>query len=394
MTLFLAIVFSLFLLVVILQYILIRVILPQRLSAMKRSVISSLATLTINTIPLSYMGADPILDQLSWWHRDIILFPYAIFMVASAFSSVCLFILWCTRSMWLGLWPRFEKTKRDFLGHAARTMTGASIGALAYGTFHENQTLETTRVTLSYKGLHPDLLGFRIVQVTDIHAGPLISFDTVSKVVSTANALKPDLIVLTGDYVNNNPAYIPGCLKRLNDLRASAGVFGVYGNHDYYTGISAMRAGFSKTHISLLTDSRRKPKGLEGLLNVIGVDDPMRGWATDAQFKNVAHIAALADHDQFNLLLSHRPGIFGVSKTLKVDLTLAGHTHGGQIIVPGIGERGFSIARLFLTYTNGLYEADEDSQVRMYVSRGIGTIIAPVRLFCKPEIVEFTLARG
>jgi hypothetical protein len=108
----------------------------------------------------------------------------------------------------------------------------------------------------------------------------------------------------------------------------------------------------------------------------------------------VADIAALADHDQFNLLLSHRPGIFGVSKTLKVDLTLAGHTHGGQIIVPGIGERGFSIARLFLTYTNGLYEADEDSQVRMYVSRGIGTIIAPVRLFCKPEIVEFTLARG
>jgi hypothetical protein len=394
MTLFLAIVFSLFLLVVILQYILIRVILPQRLSAMKRSVISSLATLTINTIPLSYMGADPILDQLSWWHRDIILFPYAIFMVASVFSSVCLFILWCTRSMWLGLWPRFEKTKRDFLSHAARTMTVASIGALAYGTFHENQTLETTRVTLSYKGLHPDLLGFRIVQVTDIHAGPLISFDTVSKVVSTANALKPDLIVLTGDYVNNNPAYIPGCLKRLNDLRASAGVFGVYGNHDYYTGISAMRAGFSKTHISLLTDSRRKAKGLEGLLNVIGVDDPMRGWATDAQFKNVADIAALADHDQFNLLLSHRPGIFGVSKTLKVDLTLAGHTHGGQIIVPGIGERGFSIARLFLTYTNGLYEADEDSQVRMYVSRGIGTIIAPVRLFCKPEIVEFTLARG
>jgi hypothetical protein len=315
-------------------------------------------------------------------------------MVASVFSSVCLFILWCTRSMWLGLWPRFEKTKRDFLSHAARTMTGASIGALAYGTFHENQTLETTRVTLSYKGLHPDLLGFRIVQVTDIHAGPLISFDTVSKVVSTANALKPDLIVLTGDYVNNNPAYIPGCLKRLNDLRASAGVFGVYGNHDYYTGISAMRAGFSKTHISLLTDSRRKAKGLEGLLNVIGVDDPMRGWATDAQFKNVADIAALADHDQFNLLLSHRPGIFGVSKTLKVDLTLAGHTHGGQIIVPGIGERGFSIARLFLTYTNGLYEADEDSQVRMYVSRGIGTIIAPVRLFCKPEIVEFTLARG
>jgi predicted MPP superfamily phosphohydrolase len=394
MTLFFAIVFSLFLLVVILQYILIRVILPQSMSAMKRCVISSLATLTTNTIPLLYMGADPILDQFPWWHRKLILFPYAIFMVASAFSTVCLFILWCTRSIWLGLWPRFEETKRDFLSHAARTMTGASIGALAYGTYYENQALETSRVALAYEGLHPDLLGFRIVQVTDIHAGPLISFDTVSKVVSMANALKPDLIVLTGDYVNNNPAYIPGCLGLLNDLRAPAGVFGVYGNHDYYTGINPMRTGFSKTHISMLTDSRRTAKGLEGLVNIIGVDDPMRGWATDAQFNNVADVAALADRDQFNLLLSHRPGIFRVSKALKVDLTLAGHTHGGQIIVPGVGERGFSLARLFLTYTNGLYAADEDSQVRMYVSRGIGTIIAPVRLFCKPEIVEFTLTRG
>jgi predicted MPP superfamily phosphohydrolase len=394
MTLFFAIVFSLFLLVVILQYILIRVILPQSMSGLKRGVISSIATLAINTIPLLYMSAHPILDQLPWWHRKLILFPYAIFMVASAFSGVCLFILWCTRSIWLGLWPRFEKSKRDFLSHAARTMTGASIGALAYGTYHENQALETSRLTLTYKGLHPDLVGFRIVQVTDIHAGPFISFDTVSKVVSTANALKPDLIVLTGDYVNNNPAYIPGCLRLLNDLRAPTGVFGVYGNHDYYTGISAMRAGFSKTHISMLTDSRRTVKGLEGLVNIIGVDDPMRGWASDAQFENVADIAALAGRDQFNLLLSHRPGIFRVSKALKVDLTLAGHTHGGQIIVPGVGERGLSLARLFLTYTNGLYAADEDSQVRMYVSRGIGTIIAPVRLFCKPEIVEFTLTRG
>jgi len=394
MTLFFAIVFSLFLLVVILQYMLIRVLLPQSMSTLKRCVISSLATLTINTIPLLYMGADPILDQLPWWHRKLILFPYAIFVVASAFAGVFLLILWFIRSIWRGLWPRYEKTKRDFLSHAVRTMTGASIGALAYGTYSENQALETSRVTLTYKGLHPDLLGFRIVQVTDIHAGPLISFDTVSKVVSTANALKPDLMVLTGDYVNNNPSYISGCLRLLNDLRASAGVFGVYGNHDYYTGISAMRAGFSKTHISMLTDSRRTAKGLEGLVNIIGVNDPMRDWASDAQFENVAEIAALADRDQFNLLLSHRPGIFRVSKALKVDLTLAGHTHGGQIIVPGVGERGFSLARLFLTYTNGLYAADEDSQVRMYVSRGIGTIIAPVRLFCKPEIVEFTLTRG
>jgi hypothetical protein len=77
----------------------------------------------------------------------------------------------------------------------------------------------------------------------------------------------------------------------------------------------------------------------------------------------------------------------------KVELTLAGHTHGGQVIIPGVGERGLSLAGLFVTYTHGLYESEKDPEVRMYVSRGIGTIIAPTRLFCRPEIVEVTLTR-
>ncbi len=391
---FVTIVLSLFLTIFVVQFIVIRVVLPQGMSRVVKTLTAALVTFSINTIPLWYMGTDRILDDLPWWHRKFILFPYAIVMVASVLSGVFLLIAWFIRSIRRGLWPGFERTKRDFLGHAARTVAGTSTAVLAYGAYHENQALEISRVTLPYKGLHPDLQGFRIVQVTDIHAGPFISFDRVGEVIATANALKPDLFVLTGDYVNNNTAYIPGCLRLLDDLRAPAGVFGVYGNHDYYTGISAMRAGFSKTHASMLTDSRQRAKGFEGLLNIIGVDDPVRWWARDAQFQDVQGIARLVARDQFNLLLSHRPGIFGVSKDLKVDLTLAGHTHGGQVIVPGVGKRGFSLARLFLTYTNGLYTSDEDSHVRMYVCRGIGTIVAPVRLFCKPEVVEFTLTRG
>jgi predicted MPP superfamily phosphohydrolase len=219
----------------------------------------------------------------------------------------------------------------------------------------------------------------------------LISFETIAEVVSRANALKPDLILLTGDYVNHNPAYIQGCLELLDDLKAPAGVFGVYGNHDYYTGIDAVREGFSKTRISMLSDGRLAAEGLGGLLNIIGVDDPVSGWATDAQFENLGKISELVVPDQFNLLLSHRPGIFRVCDDLNVQLTLAGHTHGGQIIVPGVGERGFSLAGLFVTYTHGLYESEKDREVRMYVSKGIGTIVAPIRLFCKPEIVEVTL---
>ena len=391
---FFTIVLSIFLLVVLLQCILISIILPKSIPRTGKTIISALIAFCINTIPFLYMGREPILDQLAWWHRELIVFPYAILLVSSALSGLFLMLAWPVTSLLQRLWPQYERGKRDFLKNSARAFLGTSVGVLAYGSYCENRAPEISRVALQYNRLHPDLSGFRIVQLTDLHAGPLISFETIAKIVSTANALKPDLIVLTGDYVNHNPTYIRGCLGLLDELRAPAGVFGVYGNHDHYTGIGAMREAFSKTHICMLSDSHGGAKGLERLVNVIGIEDPVRGWATDAQFQDVGEIFGLAVPDRFNLLLSHRPGIFGACKDCRINLTLAGHTHGGQIIVPGVGERGFSFADFFFTYTHGLYQSEKDPQVRMYVSRGIGTIVAPVRLFCKPEIVEITLTKA
>jgi len=392
MTLFFAIVLSVFLLVVVLQCVLIRFILPQRISGPWKTVIAVCVASCLNTTPFLYMAKASTLDQLPWWHRELIVSPYAIVLVASAFSGLLFLALWSLTAILRGLSPPFEKGKRDFLGNSARTLVVTSIGALGYGTYCENKRLEISRVTLEYKGLHPELSGLRIVQLTDFHAGPFISFETIAEVVSAANALKPDLMILTGDYVNHNPAYIHGCASLLDDLKAPAGVFGVYGNHDHYTGIGAMKEAFSKTHLSMLSDGHGAARGLEGRLNIIGAEDPVSGWATDAQFSTLARISSLLVPGQFNLLLSHRPGIFKTTQGWNVPLTLSGHTHGGQVIVPAIGGRGFSLASLFVTYTHGLYESNQDSQVRMYVSRGIGTIVAPVRLFCPPEIVEITLA--
>jgi len=391
MTLFFSIVLSIFLFAVILQYILIRFILPESISARTKIVITVFITISINTIPFLYMRTERILDQLPWWHREFVVFPYAIIMVVSAFLGILLSIAWCLSSVFVHLWPPFEKTRRGFLGNAARAFAGASTGAFTYGTYCANSTPEISRLTFAYSTLHPDLCGLTIVHLTDIHAGPFISFENIARMVSMANSLDPDLIILTGDYVNNNPAYIHGCLRILDDLKAPAGVYGVYGNHDYYTGISAMRTAFSKTNISILNDNRCGPRGLEGVLNIIGVDDPVHGWAADARFQGLENIYHLSTRNKFNLLLSHRPAIFSVCKDWGVDLTLAGHTHGGQVIVPGLGKRGLSFIRLFLTYTQGLYASERNPEVRMYLSRGIGTIIAPVRLFCKPEIVHITL---
>ena len=391
MSLFFAVVLSLFLLIIVLQHMLIRVMLPRRLSSMTRTVISAVLALSVNTLPFLYMRTNHILDQLPWWHREVIVFPYTILLVASAFSGPLLLVLMAARSIVARLRPPFDQSKRDFVANAARTIGGTSLGALAYGAYHENRTPEISRVVLPYRKLHPDLRGFRVAHITDIHAGPLISFESIAMTVSMANALRPDLIVLTGDYINNNPAYVDGCLSLLDELNAPSGVFGVYGNHDYYTGIDSVREGFSKTHIFMLGHSRNRAKGLEGVFNIIGVDDPVSGWATDAQFQDLTEISRLVAPQEFNLLLSHRPGIFKASEDWNVQLTLAGHTHGGQVILPIAGKRGLSLAGLVMTYTHGLYRSKKDPEARMYVSRGIGTIIAPVRLFCKPEIVEVTL---
>lgn len=391
MTLFFAIVTSVFLVIVGLQYMLIRLTLPQGLSNAAKGIMSLIVTLSINTIPFLYMMSEPIFDQRPWWHRELIIFPYAILTVASASSGGVILVVLLARAALPKLWPKLDASKRGFVVNATRLFAGTSLGILTYGAYYENKSAEISKLVLSYRGLHPDLCGFRIVHITDIHAGPLISFETIAEVLSKAIALKPDLIVLTGDYVNHNPAYIHGCLQRLDELTAPAGVFGVYGNHDYYTGIHAMRDGFSKTGISMLRDGRIAAKGLKGLLNITGVDDPVSGWASDAQFRNLEEISEMIAPDQFNLLLSHRPGIFGVCDGVNFQLTLAGHTHGGQVIVPGVGDRGFSLAGLFVTYTHGLYVSEKDPEARMYVSRGIGTIVAPVRLFCRPEIVEVTL---
>ena len=394
MSLFFVIVASTFIIIVLFQYVLIRLMLPQGISRAGRALISLVLTVGINAVPFLYMASTRTFDQMPWWHRECIIFPYTIFLIASAASGICLLVLWCATLMVSLLWRGFDRKRRTFLSFSGRTAVGASLGVLAYGAYCENKAYEVSELTLSYRGLHPDLSGLRLVHITDIHAGPLISYETISSVVSRANALKPDLIVLTGDYVNHNPAYIRGCLALIDELRAPAGVIGVYGNHDYYTGMDAMKAGFAKTRISMLRDNRQAPKGLEGLLNIIGADDPVSNWAADAQFQDLSKLSRLVAPDHFNLLLSHRPGIFDASQNWKVELTLAGHTHGGQVILPGVGERGFSLAGFFVTYTHGLYESGKEREVRMYVNRGIGTIVAPVRLFCKPEIAEITLKKA
>jgi predicted MPP superfamily phosphohydrolase len=190
-------------------------------------------------------------------------------------------------------------------------------------------------------------------------------------------ALEPDLFVLTGDYISNSIAFLPGCLEEMARIRARYGTFATLGNHEHwYAGMGELQAIFRKHGVPLLQNEHRVIATANGPVAVAGIDDLRSGKADLA--------AALDGIDPAipTILLSHRPEIFPRAAGRAVSLTLSGHYHGGQIKLGPPGA-GVSLAHLRTPYPEGLYRIGTS---RLYVSRGIGTTFTPIRLNAPPEV--------
>jgi predicted MPP superfamily phosphohydrolase len=257
----------------------------------------------------------------------------------------------------------------------------------------ETRWFEITRRRHAIRGLHPDLGGVRIVQLTDIHHGPALSLEYVREVIAATNALKPDLILLTGDYVHRSPAYIDPVLRELAELRANIGIVGVLGNHDWWESAPLSRECFGKAGIPLIDNDRlflspdRKLSSDEshGGLCIAGVGDYIEDRIRlDRALRDVPEAMP-------RLLMSHNPDVVEypplVAARTRIDLMLAGHTHGGQVRIPGIGTP-IVPSRFGSKYASGLVQGPV---CPIYVSRGIGTTILPLRFRVAPEIAEIEL---
>jgi predicted MPP superfamily phosphohydrolase len=276
-------------------------------------------------------------------------------------------------------------------------LAAGGVGAVwAYSFLIETRWFEVTRRTIPLRGLPASLDGLRIVQVTDIHHGPTLSLDYVRRVVDATNALDPDLILLTGDYVYRSPVYIEPVVAELSRLRGRGGVIGVLGNHDWWHDAARTRRAFADIKVPLIDNDRlfltpdrtlvrRPPAAGEGLC-VAGVGDYMEdvircddalGGVPDAMPR---------------LLLSHNPDVAEDTrlKDHRVDLMLCGHTHGGQCWVPGIGTP-ITASRFGSKYARGLVNGPFCD---VFTSRGIGTTVLPLRFAIRPEIsvIEFRRA--
>ncbi len=285
-------------------------------------------------------------------------------------------------------------TRRQFLERTAVALSAAPFAVCAYGFLIERLDIELTRRRLRLERLPKAFEGLRIAQISDLHISPFMSAREIRKVVDETNRLKPDLALLTGDYITWDPSTQPAVVEALAGLRAPMGVFGCLGNHEMWARCeNSITRMFASRGIPILRQQRTALTAGKDSLNLMGVDFQTRrtmGHHTEGYVKEyLAGIEQLIDPHTVNILLSHNPNTFDRAAALGIDLSLAGHTHGGQVSVEFV-DQNISPARLVTSYVRGWFSKPGG---QLYVNRGIGTIGVPIRVGATPEITLVELTR-
>lgn len=269
--------------------------------------------------------------------------------------------------------------------------------------------LKVEKLTVEIAGLPISLQGTRLVHLTDLHYDGLrLSEAMLAQAIDISNNVKPDLVLLTGDYVTDDPSPIHQLVRRLKYLEARAGIYAVLGNHDIYYQHSRTEItdAFSGIDINVLWNQIAYPLGKE--LALVGLADY---WSRE--FKPAPVMNQLSNSTP-RIVLSHNPDTAKVLQKWRVDLQLSGHTHGGQFVIPGKGPAIVYYKKLsrllpkklrcwlpflrpecakvvrYWEWSEGFHKVGEN---QLYVNRGLGTF-PPGRLFCPPELTIITLVAG
>jgi hypothetical protein len=258
---------------------------------------------------------------------------------------------------------------------------------MLHGYLRGHRRLDVERRTLPLRTLPAALDGLRIVHVSDLHVGPLADREALADAIARVDALAPDLVCLTGDIVDSDQTEIDAWLPLLAGLRARLGVFAILGNHDRDAGLEAVADAIRRgTGWRLLRDETAVVEVSGARLHLLGLEDRRPPHVTDRLPALLGGLPAGA----FAVLLCHHPDGFDDAAAAAVPLTLSGHTHGGQLAVPGFPQ--LNVARLLITRRSvGWFR--QDGQY-LHVSAGLGVSGQRVRVAVPAEITEITLARA
>jgi hypothetical protein len=336
--------------------------------------------------------------------------PFRWWMLASllGFVAIGAFYL-CGRMGRAALWvyrkllPSFDSgregllspARRHFLARTAVAVSATPFAACAYGLLYERTEIQTTHQRIKLARLPKAFDGFRIAQLSDIHIGPFMPAEDIRKYVAMVNQMKPDLVALTGDFVTWEASPAAVVVEALSHLQAPFGIYGCLGNHEHWAGVEdSITRRFAEHGAKMLRHESATIVSGGERLNLIGVDYQTRtlfGPPGDGIVRQYLEgVDRLMLPGAVNILFSHNPNTFDRAAELGIDLSLAGHTHGGQITLEYISP-DLSPARLITAYVRGWYQK---GQSQLYVNRGIGTIFSPVRFGAPPEITFYELQRG
>jgi predicted MPP superfamily phosphohydrolase len=243
----------------------------------------------------------------------------------------------------------------------------------------EAQNIVVTRLDIPLRGLPAEMEGLTLVQVSDVHYGMVTENGRLSKIIARIHELNPDVVVITGDLVDESVSHMERMAEPLSKLKSRLGVFAVTGNHDYYAGVDRVVAIMEGAGIRVL---RNTVTVLPGGLQLLGIDDPTGARRVGAPEPDFDRLVSTLDPRKPSILLYHQPLNFAEAANIGVGLQLSGHTHGSQVLPLR------PISYVLFPYLRGLYSQGDSY---LYVSRGVGTGGPPMRLGSPPEIVYIRL---
>jgi predicted MPP superfamily phosphohydrolase len=341
-------------------------------------------------------------EGLFWWWFVGSMLAFLLLMVFGLVDRVARAVAWTYGKVHQAAQQRVSgnsetapssPSRRHFLEQTAVLVSATPFVAAGYGLLYERQDVEVVCQRVPLARLPKSFDGFRIAQLSDIHMGPFTTADYIRRCVAITNGLKPDLIVLTGDYIAWDPGEEGGAVRTLAGLRAPQGIFGCLGNHEEESNSEDYVASlFAEQGIHILRQQRASIQLAGDTVNLMGIDDP-RGETEADWMRDLSRRLhkGLVMPGAVNILLAHEPSVFVFDRAaeLGIDLILAGHTHGGQLALEAVRPE-LNLSRLIYGYTNGWYE---NRGTKLYVNRGIGTTGFPVRLGARPEITVLELTR-
>jgi predicted MPP superfamily phosphohydrolase len=314
----------------------------------------------------------PAADRLTW-----------IGMLSMGLFSTLL-VLTFLRDLLLLAWRLWSELPPQVTRDSAAVAALLAFALTLVGFVNARRTARVNTVRIALPRLDPRLEGFRIVQISDVHVGPTIKVEYVQAIVDRVNALRPDVIAVTGDLVDGSVAELAAHVAPLAKLRARHGTFFVTGNHEYYSGVHGWIRELQRLGLRVLHNEHVLLQHEGARLVLAGVPDYTGHHFDPAHQSDPAAALQGAPDDATRVLLAHQPRTAAAAAQAGFDLQLSGHTHGGQFLpwtffVP-----------LQQPFTAGLHQL---GRLRVYVSRGTGYWGPPKRLGAPSEIAELLLSR-